>query len=121
MKTIKIIDWVVQAVLIVGGFVYGLIIQDFSFVIGYFIVGGWQVLSFVLHCFMTNQHALKSGFRKAYGITLLILLSLCAVSLVTNDPFFLLFIFLLFFSPLMAIGYCYLCFVETKYIADEKG
>ncbi len=49
MKKFKKIDAWVSAVLIIGFAVPSFINQDATFIIGYFVVGGWQVISMLLH------------------------------------------------------------------------
>jgi hypothetical protein len=69
----------------------------------YYFVGGWQVISMVVHkysnCFMTK----KNGRSIYHYVTLISLLTMPVGS----------FIILLFTAPFMAIFYTILCYRET--------
>ena len=49
MKTFKIIDFLGQVLLVVLFTIASLIKQDSTFIWGYFIVGGWQAISMLIH------------------------------------------------------------------------
>jgi len=51
MKRFKTIDLFINIILIIGSAVYCLIKQDGTFFYGYFIVGGWQVISMIVHAY----------------------------------------------------------------------
>jgi len=103
MKKFKIIDTAISFLLIVFFCVYTAVRQDYIFLVGYIIVGSWQVVSMLVHAF-TRTLTYKEGARYWYHwITL--------VSIITM-PLGSLFI-LLYIAPLMAIYYTWLCYHEV--------
>lgn len=114
MKTFKRIDCVLQAVLIVLGIgmaiASGEILSELFFA-AYFIVGGWQVLSAIVHLFYRAPY--KTKMRKGYLISLglvilMLLLCLPGENIISG------LLVLLIVSPLMAIFYLVTCIRETK-------
>jgi hypothetical protein len=78
--------------------------MDNTFLLGYFIVGGWQVISMLIHVY-NKSFIQKKGTRYVYHwITLLSLITMPVGS----------FLILLFTAPFMAVFYTYLCFDEVK-------
>ncbi|MBS1510161.1 MAG: hypothetical protein JST86_04925 [Bacteroidetes bacterium] len=112
MKTFKIIDCWVSVVLITF-FTTMALINGTAFTInnqvfyGYFAVGGWQVISMIVHAvngWFTNR---RTGARYIYHwIVVIALVTFPAGS----------FFILLFTAPFMAVGYTALCCRETWYI-----
>ena len=103
MKKLKQIDCWISIALIIVFLILSLINHDYTFIIGYFIVGGWQVISMIVHAYAGwfNQ---KNGVRRVYHwITL--------ISLVTMPigSFYILF----FIAPFMAIYYTWICYEEV--------
>ena len=80
MKQFKHIDLWLSIILIVGFAIISLIRFDQTFIYGYFFVGGWQVISMMVHGFNPNYSC--SIRRESYhmvvactiGLTLLLLL-----------------------------------------------
>lgn len=73
------------------------------------IMGGWQVLSCLVH-FFTIRYADRNESRRGYEVTLLIIVSIAV-------PLFpLLFILLLYLGPAMVIWYWLICLYETSYL-----
>jgi hypothetical protein len=71
---------------------------------GYFVVGGWQVISMVVHA-QTTTFTEKPGKRYAYHwITFISLMTMPLGS----------FWILLFTAPFMAVYYTWLCFDEVR-------
>lgn len=117
MKKFKIVDCWVSAILITGSFIYGFISRNFNFIAGYFIVGGWQLISIATH-YLTDTFIGKArnNYTKLIGWATVSLFSLFIVALAWEPLYGLLLIALLLvliISPLMAIYYTYLCFEET--------
>ncbi len=119
MKKFKIVDCWVSAILIAGSFVYGFTSKNFTFINGYFVVGGWQLISIITH-YLTDTFMGRS--RNNYSkLIALIALSLLAIVIVAQawESFYGLMmielLLLLVSAPLMAIYYTYLCFDETYY------
>ena len=104
MKKFKLYDAWISAILIIGFTVASFINQDHTFIIGYFVVGGWQVISMLVHVF-TRTFTTRGGPRFVYHwITF--------ISLVTF-PFGSFWI-LLFTAPFMAIYYTWICYGEVR-------
>lgn len=103
MKQFKTIDLFISIILITGFAIYWLIKRDESFFIGYFVVGGWQVISMLVHvynkCFIH-----KGGKRFIYHW-------IAFISVVTMPVGS--FWILLFTAPFMAAYYTYLCYHEV--------
>ena len=103
MKKFKTIDFFISTMLITAFTIYCLIKRDESFFIAYFVVGGWQVISMLVHVF-NGCFIYKGGSRYIYHwITL--------VSIITM-PIGSIWI-LLFTAPFMAIYYTWLCYHEV--------
>lgn len=115
MKAFKTMDYIIQAMLIITGLVIGLqakrFLDDEAFFLGYFLVGGWQLISVIVHFFYKAPYKTRS--RKIYLITLGIVILALLISLPTDGIIITLF-GLLFFSPLMAAYYLVTCIRETK-------
>lgn len=104
MKKFKKTDAWVSAFLITGFAVASFINRDSTFIIGYFVVGGWQVISMLLHAWF-HLFTEKKGSRYVYHwITFISLLTMPVGS----------FFILLFIAPFMAIYYTGLCFDEVR-------
>lgn len=102
MKEFKLIDIWVSIVLIIGFSIYSLIKFDHSFLIGYFVVGGWQVISMIVHA-AQKWFTGKDGPRYVYNwITFIALITFPIGS----------YWILLFIAPCMAIYYTWQCYYE---------
>src|SRR5689334_5537364 len=104
MLLFKKIDLAGQICLIIYGIVKALIIRDFiSITDAYFLVGGWQVLSFFTHVFF-GKHFYPLKQRDYYGYVLLcVLIFGIIISIVGGILVFL--VMLLFISQILAIWY----------------
>ena len=110
MKHIKIIDFWVQVVLMSAGI--GFTVAKTEYIFGlYFIVGGWQLLSIIIHevkRWFVPCHSARRWYHNIAYISVLIMLAAPLV------PFFFIFYYvMLFMAPLMAIYYTCLCYNET--------
>lgn len=117
MITFKRLDWIVQLMLIIGIPLFFLVNQgryrDFDFISGYFIVGGWQLISILVHFFFPRHTKIK--LRTIHGVLSLIIVLLTAVLVAAdNDALIMLLIGILFVTPALAILYLIACFLETK-------
>lgn len=117
MRTIKLVDCWIQGLMILAAVPIAFSNTNFDgiFFGVYFMVGGWQILSVILHrIFYTPQH--KSFMRHIYLITLAIV---AGVLLASITSFIIWALYgLLFFSPLMAVYYLITCVVETKKLPE---
>jgi hypothetical protein len=104
MKKLKKTDAWISIVLITGFIIASIINKDYTFLLGYFGVGGWQVISMLVHVFY-KSFTEKKGIRNAYHwVTLISLLTMPIGS------FFILF----FAAPVMALFYTWLCLDEVR-------
>ena len=122
MKTFKLIDFWIQAVLIPGGIVFALVNHNY-FLYSYLVVGGWQFTSCIIHEFFKGSYYRDSG-RRAYLITTLIVLSLGLILFLalTWFGFFVSLIYaflLLIFTPMIAIWYVSICNAENKMLRHK--
>ena len=109
MKKFKTIDMWISIGLIAGFAIASLINQDYTFITGYFVVGGWQVISMIVHA-VDRCFTEKTGARYIYHwITFISLVTMPIGS----------FWILLFTAPFMAVYYTWLCYNEV-YIKMQR-
>ncbi len=114
MQQFKVIDFWVNTGLIISFIIIGILegTDDFlsnGFLTGYFVVGGWQVISMLVHAYnrcFTNRR----GARYIYHW-----ITFIAVGTMPAGSFWILFIA----APFMAVYYTYLCYKET-YIKMQR-
>lgn len=111
MKKFKVYDMWISILLINACLIYSLINLDYTFLIGYCVVGGWQLISMIIHA--ANSWFTEKGSKRNiyHGIVLIILLSALLGLLVTPLLYFILLI-LLFAAPCMAVFYTMMCYKE---------
>ena len=126
MKTFKIIDYSFQILLILGALFFNLvnrptIMTGDLFFLSYVIVGGWQVISVIVHFFIPAGYKIK--LRLVYLLLLLITVIGGAVSWASGDDDTILAFFgvLLFWSPFLAILYTTTCILETSKLKQVAG
>lgn len=111
MKKFKHIDYWTNVSLISFFLVYGLIKKDDSAFIGYFVVGGWQIISMLLHHFKKRfTHA--GSKRSVYHWFVLCFSILMITGLFINDFVIIALIILSLVTPVMAIYYTMICYDE---------
>lgn len=115
MKIFKLADCIIQGLLL---FFAAALIALFSVRLDetlfsmYFVLGGWQVISMLIHLFVRGPH--KSGLRKLYHI-LLVLTIVGAIFSLTDDDFFLTYMaIMLGWTPILALLYFVCCCIETR-------
>ncbi len=102
MKKFKQVDLLINIILISGFLIVSLIKQDMTFMTGYFVVGGWQVISMIVHAW--NHWFTHKGARYYYHwITFISLITMPVGS----------FWLLLFVAPVMAVYYTWICYNEV--------
>jgi hypothetical protein len=79
----------------------------------YLLAGGFQVISCVLHLFLVKAK-FKSGRRKAYHFTLLVIIVFAVIHGMAAG------VLLLFISPVIAALYCTMSINELKLFTHEK-
>ena len=104
MKKFKKIDVWVSIVLITGFAIATIINRNYSFMLGYFVVGGWHVISMLAHVYYHSFTEKKSTRRIYHWITFISLITMPIGS----------FWILLFTAPFMAVFYTWLCFDEVR-------
>ena len=109
MKKFKLIDFWVSTGLIVFFIITNLVghthdVLSDKFITGYFVVGGWQVISMIVHA-VTRTFTRPVGTRLIYHW-----ISFIAVITMPVGSFWI----LLFTAPLMAIFYTWLCYREIR-------
>jgi hypothetical protein len=104
MRNFKKTDAWISIMLIAGFGIASLINRDYTFLTGYFIIGGWQIISMLVHAF-NKCFTQKKGARYAYHwITFISLITMPVGS----------FWILLIIAPFMAVYYTWLCFDEVR-------
>ena len=124
MKAFKIIDFLLQVVLIVVGIVMivffgGMNLERIDFFIGYFLIGAWQISSVVVHFFY--QAPYETHMRKLYLFALAVVTIFVVLAVFIDRIFLFTAEILLFFSPVMALYYLVVCFVETKWLIEADN
>ena len=129
MKIFRITDLVAQLVLIIAGIIYSiveLIGEPHFFIYFYFIVGGWQLVSFAFHyffCTPTIFYRARMFYVKTCMVVIGIAILLCALCFVTSEMLLLLLIYgfvMLWISPILAFYYCYICWKEYNLITNRE-
>ncbi len=109
MKQFKQTDMWISIVLIVGFAIAGLVRQDYIILIGYFVVGGWQVISMIVHAW-NHWFTRERGARFIYHWVTFF-------SLITMPMGF--FWVLSFTAPFMAVYYTWLCYTEIHKLNER--
>ena len=112
MKKFKIIDTWISILLIIGFFIASIIRLDYTFITGYFVVGGWQVVSMIIHS-INGWFMQKDGkrFRYQFAVGIILLLALAGWAL--NPLLYLIMVVMIFAAPFMAIVYTMICYKEV--------
>ncbi len=112
MKTFKTWDFWFNLMLIIGCTIFGLIKRDESILMGYFLVGGWQIISMSVHA-VNHWFTQKGGNRFYYHWWAAGTISTALLGFVFPfDVIIWYLLLLLFVTPAMAIYYCFLCYRE---------
>lgn len=112
MKKFKQIDIIISALLILASLIYGLVEHNDTALIGYFVVGGWQVISMVVHT-INRWYTQLGSKRYYYHLTVLITGILASVGFIFYELLFVIMLILLFASPIMAVYYLRICYNEV--------
>lgn len=112
MKKFKQIDNWISTTLIVAALLSSLIRLDESFIVWYFVVGAWQLISMITHVWagLVPKHSARAIYHTIVVVTLILAL----VGLVVPYILYAVLLFLVFVAPIMAIYYTMLCFAETE-------
>ncbi len=111
MKQYKILEILINSALIFGFICVFAITSSFELLfLSYFIVGGLQLLSMILH--IIKGWFSNHSFRFVYYIFLLLVAMLCFGGIG--------FFILLYSAPLMAAFYVYICYREWKILKFKE-
>ncbi len=119
MKSFKIIDCWVSFILIPVFVIFGFITMSEKSFYGYFIVGGWQVVSMIVHHlsrWFTEKAEPRLFYHKLVLLLIIVTASLIALTQLTEIfiiPVIIIMFLLLIGSPIMAIYYAQMCYEET--------
>ena len=119
MKKFKTIDCWMSILLIAGFLIASIIRLDLTFIVGYFVVGGWQLISILVHFFnkaFVEKGEARDGYQKyvfLFIIIVAILFPLALLFKIVAIPLLIVLFILLFCAPFMAVYYTYLCYHET--------
>ena len=112
MKKFKEADIAISILLIVVFITFSLAKRDYTFLIRYSMVGVWQLISIVIHLY--NAWFTQNGSQRYYYTWAVFIIIIIAVSGFAIYPLLLIFYFLLFASPFMALYYIWICYREIK-------
>lgn len=118
MKTYKLYDLLISIGLIVLFLVISPFQKDFTFIIGYFVVGGWQLISMIVHIYY-NWFTQPGGKRYYYTWLVFIIIIMAILGFIIY-PFLLIFYVMLFAAPFMAIYYAWMCYTEVRIIYKHE-
>lgn len=124
MKLFKLIDLGGQILTVVAGLLYVFFKkEEASFIYLYFITGGWQLSSYLIHLFFESSW-LSSKDRKCYGkIVLWLLITGLLLYLLISIVYGLVFLYLfalLIITPVLAIWYFIVGINEWNYIKRKE-
>jgi hypothetical protein len=126
MKYFKLTDLLTQATLMLTTLVLLCFDQvwENAFVLFYFILGGWQFLSFTIHQFAIGESWYHRKHRLLYGRTIGLTFAGCIVSLLLiffQVPFFFYYLWAsLFITPFYALGYLIISYRELQTIHRKE-
>ena len=112
MKQFKIIDFWVSTLLIVFFTIAGITGMGITFLYGYFIVGGWQLISMFVH-FINHWFCVPGSTRYTYHCMVAIILFCTALGFVFYLLMYIILCILIIAAPVMAIFYTWMCYNET--------
>lgn len=112
MKKFKLIDTWGSIILIFAFTLLSLIKLDYTFLIGYCVVGGWQLVSIIVHV-AQGWFTHKKGRRNYYHLVVAAIAALALVGLAAYPVLFIMMVLMLFAAPFMAAYYAWLCYVEV--------
>lgn len=111
MKTYKTIDFYGSLILMISAVIFAGIAGTDFFLVGYFVVGAWQLISVLIHAvngwFQGNK-------RSWYNKILILVLILSIFGIVSYCVLFILLLIMLFAAPVMAVYYAQLSYAELK-------
>ena len=113
MEKFKKADCYISILLIAGFTVMSFVNMDSTFITGYFVVGGWQVISMVVHAafgWFTTPYTR----RYVYQFFVLGIILMALLGLVVEFLLILLAFPMLFIAPFLALYYPWICYTELN-------
>lgn len=111
MKRFKQIDLAIS-ILLIAGFAAWYIYDTGILFRAYFTIGGWQVISMLVHAF-GGWFIEKGSARVTYNWVTFTIVSMGALAFVI-PAFLVVYYIMLFAAPVMAVIYCLICRMELK-------
>jgi hypothetical protein len=112
MKKFKETDIAISIILILCFTIISLIKLDYTFIIGYFTVGSWHLISIVIH--LNNKWFTQQKSGRYYYSWIVFGIAITAALGFVFYPLLLIFYLLLFAAPFMALYYTFLCYSEIR-------
>ena len=112
MKKFKVYDLWINIILIFGFTIFGLIKFDYSFLIGYCVVGAWQIISMFIHGHY-RWFSQKAGRRFIYHNIVFVIFLLITFGFLILPLLYFILLILLFAAPFMAVYYTLMCYNEV--------
>lgn len=112
MKKFKLYDTWISILLIIGFTIFSLVKLDYTFLIGYCVIGGWQIISMIVHG-INGWFAQKGSARYRYHCVVAIIIIAALLGILFNSLLMFVLYILLFAAPFMAIYYTWLCYNEV--------
>lgn len=124
MKTLKYADQAGQLLIAAGGLLFLWLTNRIgSFIWLYYVLGAWQVSSFVIHLFIGHSWVARKS-RRHYGTTLagiIIVLLVSLLMLMVEIPFLIFVLGALFFiAPVLGTWYFFIGWEELKTIRGKE-
>ena len=118
MKRFKQIDLFINIILITGFTVLTVYKSAYLFM-AYFITGGWQVISMLVHAF-AGWFTGKNTARRSYHWVSFIIIAMGILGPVVSI-FYLIYFIMLFAAPVMAITYSVICYNELRSLQQRPS
>jgi hypothetical protein len=113
MKQFKIIDFWITIFLVIAALVCIPITVGTAFIIGYFGIGTWHVISMLIH-FFNKCFTDKSEARYNYQWTVFVILLLALAGILIHSILWILAFIMLIAAPIMIIIYGNICYNEIQ-------
>jgi hypothetical protein len=113
MKQFKIIDFWVSVSIALTALICLPIAPSYAFMVCYFGVGAWQLLSMLVH-FFNKWFTDKGSARYNYHCTVFVIILLALFGILLQPILWLVAIVMVFAAPIMILIYCHICYEEIK-------
>lgn len=118
MKTFKLYDLLVSLLLVTVFLFISLARGDYSFLLGYLVVGGWQLISMLVHIY--KQWFTQAGSKRYYYSYSAFAILVIAVLGFIIYPLLVIYYIMLFAAPLMALYYAWICYIELRTVYKHE-